>query len=72
MSINSYENMSQISCFRTDRCVFNKMIVIQEIPDNDISNYDNFVHPELQKLMIFEKLSNIYEKTREVIENYDY
>ncbi|VBB19074.1 hypothetical protein YASMINEVIRUS_1606 [Yasminevirus sp. GU-2018] len=71
VSINSYDNMSQISCFRTDRCVFNKMIVIQEIPDNDISNYNNFVHPELQNLMIFAKLSEIYEKTVDVIEHYD-
>lgn len=72
VSINSYDNMSQISCFRTDRCVFNRMIVIQEIPDNDINNYDDFVHPELQNLMIFEKLSNICQKTIEILENYDH
>lgn len=71
VSINSYDNMSQISCFRTDRCVFNKMIVIQEIPDQDIENLNTFVHPELQKLMIFEKISNIYDRTIHVLENYN-
>lgn len=71
ISINSYDNMSQISCFRTDRCVFNKMIVIQEIPDEDIENLSSFVHPELQNMMIFEKLSNIYDRTIDVYENYD-
>jgi hypothetical protein len=74
ISINSYDNMAQISCFRTDRCIFNRMIVIQEIPDKELDegNYDAFIHPELKDLMIFEKLDNIYEKIIEVYENYDY
>lgn len=65
LNISFQKDFNVFESIRCDRCVYNKMIVISDMKENNEKHH-------LKDYVIFEEYENIPDKVVDVINNYDY